>query len=422
MKKINRFLFLAVLFSSLNAAVPTWRQAMVKGQWNVIPAATLQNSGAAYTTHGTGNCGSCNVIRDWGGGILATRGLYVGSTFTAGNFLVVYGGGHTDYGGNEVLAFGSLDNNSPAWNRLRDSTAPHPVNVDTNATGDPVSRHVYNSLVYVPDSAKMYMMGAGFRFTDAAASPPLITYNFNQTSPNSNKPWGHKTAVTATFGDVAAYDPVLNRIWYHDNTAAGGGNVAYHDVSANTNTSGSFRSPLLSLGNPMSAMDSSLGLWGMWDRANGLGFFRNNGGVTNDYYRPTTTGNKPCRHSGSGASNNEGTMAFDKSRNAFVFWLARDSACSVQDRRNLFILTPPATSPYAGGNAWVWTRETPSGTTPTVAVTNSTFGRFQYVDAVDIRGYILQNDWTDSVYFYLDSSATTYSASTPSSFELMEGF
>jgi hypothetical protein len=415
---MKKLLFLLFAYTLAIPAIPTWRQGMNKGQWNVIPAATLANS-AGYTGSGTGNRGTGNMMVDWGGAVLVTRGLYIGSTFTNGTFLVPWGGGHTDYGGNEMVAFGPLENNSPTWNRLRDSTSPHPVNVCLDGSNNPVSRHTYNSCVYYADSLKMFCMGGPFRFTDGSSCSNLFVYNFNQISPNSNQPWSTKASLPGDFGDVATSDLALGKIWYHRNA---NNNITTYNVSANTYTADNFRSPLGYGGNAMSALDSARGILCYWDNALGLSFYRTNNGTSNDYYRPTTTGSTPYRAGGSGTSTNNCSVTWAKAKDLFIFKCQQDSgAGSTANVRSFWYLIPPATNPYAGGNAWTWREVTPSaGASPTTVEANGTFGRFQWIDNADIRGLLLENDATDSLYFYLDSTATTASTA-PAFFKALQG-
>src|SRR5947209_20519883 len=77
--------------------------------WLVAPntkmSAVTPTNGQFAGTWGTG--GPANVIAAWGGGALDTQR----------NRLVLFGGGHGDYWGNEVYAF---DIGTLAWSRLTD--------------------------------------------------------------------------------------------------------------------------------------------------------------------------------------------------------------------------------------------------------------------------------------------------------------
>jgi len=95
-----------------------------------------------------GNSGCQSVISAWNSAIADTkRGR-----------LVLWGGGHSDYLGNEVYA---LDLAKPAMSRLNE---PSPTtNViscpEAYVDGSPSARHTYNGLVYDPAQDAMYAFG-----------------------------------------------------------------------------------------------------------------------------------------------------------------------------------------------------------------------------------------------------------------------
>jgi hypothetical protein len=71
--------------------------------------------------------------------------------------LLVAGGGHNDYGGNEIFAF-SLQ--SLTWTRVSEPTAfpnRHPAIV--NDDGTPISRHTYKGIEYLPDQDSLFLFG-----------------------------------------------------------------------------------------------------------------------------------------------------------------------------------------------------------------------------------------------------------------------
>jgi hypothetical protein len=83
------------------------------------------------------------ITRAWGGAAFDTKR----------NCLMVFGGGHNDYGGNEVYGFclGSL-----RWSRLTDPT-PFPARSGfRNSDGTPVSRHTYGGLAYIASADRFW--------------------------------------------------------------------------------------------------------------------------------------------------------------------------------------------------------------------------------------------------------------------------
>ena len=116
------------------------------GEWFEVP-----NSQIASVPPGG------NVIAPWSGGAFDTKR----------NQLIVWGGGHGDYAGNEIYAF-SLD--TLQWTRLtepssiKDVKGCEPMMPD----GQPTSRHTYNGLDYIESEDKIIAAG-GFIWPCAMA-------------------------------------------------------------------------------------------------------------------------------------------------------------------------------------------------------------------------------------------------------------
>ena len=87
-----------------------------------------------------------NIVGAWSGGIADTKR----------NRLLVWGGGHVDYYGNEVYA---LDLNNLTMNRLNNPSTPDPGQtcVQTLSDGTPNTRHTYGGLSYITHADKMYV-------------------------------------------------------------------------------------------------------------------------------------------------------------------------------------------------------------------------------------------------------------------------
>ena len=77
------------------------------------------------------------IIDAWSGGALDTQR----------EWLLVWGGGHSDYAGNEVYAF---DLKTLAWNRLTNPSVADRARTATYPDGQPRARHTYNYIEYVP--------------------------------------------------------------------------------------------------------------------------------------------------------------------------------------------------------------------------------------------------------------------------------
>ena len=161
---------------------------------------------------------SCNQITPWSGG--AADDLH--------HRLIVWGGGHSDYAGNEVSVL-NLDG-TPAWERFTSPTMPVPYVWDgKNWEGlkpyfvrlhdggkyqfgaAPSSRHTYNTLQYVPYQNKLYSFG-GSLANVGYLSQEVWTLDM------SSRTWtmlGPPFSQSPTF-PTTAYNPVNGHIVMHD--------------------------------------------------------------------------------------------------------------------------------------------------------------------------------------------------------------
>lgn len=95
-----------------------------------------------------GNTGCRAVIGAWNGGIADTKR----------NRLIIWGGGHSDYFGNEVYG---LDLKTLTISRLNDPSQVTNVMScrESYSDGRPTARHTYNGLAYLSDQDRMFVYG-----------------------------------------------------------------------------------------------------------------------------------------------------------------------------------------------------------------------------------------------------------------------
>lgn len=172
--------------------------------WTPLPNTKL--SAVCAATHGfqgvTGNTGCSAITGAWSGGVMDT----------ARNRLVIWGGGHTDYAGNEVYA---LELDTGVLKRLNDPSPARDgcANGGLYADGKPSSRHTYNHLAYLPVQDAMFAWG-GSQFS-CGGSPAdgwlldMATLAWTKKA-STNGPGG------GTFNNAAAYDPNNGLIYMHD--------------------------------------------------------------------------------------------------------------------------------------------------------------------------------------------------------------
>lgn len=141
-----------------------------------------------------GVSGPAAVIKAWGGAAYDTKRRR----------LILAGGGHGDYGGNEVYAF---DLDRLEWSRL---TEPSALDAEDDTTdGTPVARHTYDGMEYLPDLDRVLMFG-GSLYRDGAARDSAI-WHFHPDSAL----WQRGAKAPLTGWPSAAVDPRTGHYFVH---------------------------------------------------------------------------------------------------------------------------------------------------------------------------------------------------------------
>ena len=142
---------------------------------------------------------------------------------TARNRLLIWGGGHTGYAGNELYAL-ALD--TLTMTRLNDPSTSLSNCTGAYPDGKPVSRHTYNHLAYLPNQDVMFAWGGSQwqcgSIADDAWILNLSTLSWTQKS-HAGGPIGNH------FGVGASFDPNSGLVYAHD-----GSDLFSYNPSADT--------------------------------------------------------------------------------------------------------------------------------------------------------------------------------------------
>lgn len=136
-----------LLGSSLAPQSDPW-STLQPGEWYEIPNSRLIDVAPAPPPPGI--IGPRGVMDAWSGGAYdSTR-----------DRLIIWGGGHGDYGGNEIYVFdiGTLKW-SLAWGPSPNIPPVGGSCSETYSDGNPASRHTYDGLVYLPTIDKFWGHG-----------------------------------------------------------------------------------------------------------------------------------------------------------------------------------------------------------------------------------------------------------------------
>lgn len=117
------------------SGLPSWLNAGAVNEWVTVPNGQPSTaSGLAPAVAGSMGSQS-GMVNAWGG------------AFADGSKFFIHGGGHSDYGGNEIGAI-DLSQESPAWDLLIERTPVADLLGGSNyyADGRPTSRHTYYAM------------------------------------------------------------------------------------------------------------------------------------------------------------------------------------------------------------------------------------------------------------------------------------
>jgi hypothetical protein len=142
--------------------------------------------------------------------------------------LLVWGGGHDGYWGNEVYGFDPV---TMAWRVVKEpspSITPDNQNQDPLADGTPVSRHTYDQMQYITHADVMWSYGGAIARNGFSTT---VTWTLDVTSgtwTNMAPPNGPLVAATGTYNAATAYDPESGLVLY-----ASEAGFATYDIDAN---------------------------------------------------------------------------------------------------------------------------------------------------------------------------------------------
>ncbi len=342
------------------------------GHWLEIPNTNL--SRVYPSPIPWGQTGPTAVMSAWSGGIYDTTR----------DRLIVWGGGHLDYAGNEMYAFNI---NTLTWSRLTEPS-PNPVPCALYMPdGQPGSHHTYNMLQYTTLTDSLISVGGGGYGSgcdNTYFDTKSITTDKYDLTTNTWIRAAIQPSAGNTIGRVSAVDSATGHIWTHG--TQGGGKLLEYDPAKNEWYTRS-NEVYLAIGStaaiePIRRIMVTAGGYG------GARQIKTWSLSQDDQYAsiPNTTGDTlPEYSSGIG-------FTFDPTIEKFVAWI---------DGATVYTLDPAT---------WIWTK-IDAATTNTVipsAEPNGTFGRFRYIPSKN--AYILVNSTTSNVFFYKMNTLSPSSA------------
>ena len=345
-------------------------ETLSPGHWYEVPNSRLKSVDPCPSNNCsyTGIQGQIHVIKGWNGGAFATGYGNRGG-------LVVWGGGHNGYLGNEVYVF---DVDLLRWDRVTEPVSnPSCSYFDAELqNGTPCSPHTYDYVDYHPGTNSFVKLGSASDHEKGGAGSPrvhLFDFDTNQWRRGARKP-----TFTSHTGASSAYDPNRDVFWL---LPSYGDRFSKYDPNANQWTE--YASEPMPI-DAVSAIDPTRDLFVSVEGR------QNKEIIVHDLANPgagvdvNTTGDRTMELSKSHG------FVWDPVNEVFVGWAGGTA---------VYTLQPPS------GNwrtqSWVWTRVNPAGgnsVSPTSPAQNGTYSRWQYVPAFNV--FVVVNDHDDNVYFY----------------------
>ncbi len=144
-------------------------------------------------------------------GVKAVMSKWCGAAYdTKRDRLIVWGGGHNGYAGNELYGF---DVNNMQWSRISEPTPNDQIieNVHIYADGNPSARHTYDGMSYIPEPFDvLYGRGSATYGGIPRGGPHTWIYEFK------NSRWVRtEDHPDHRVSELTGYDPISGNVYSH---------------------------------------------------------------------------------------------------------------------------------------------------------------------------------------------------------------
>lgn len=322
----------------------------------------------------SGSGGQDDIMESNGGGCLQQ----IGNTLK----LLIWGGGHGDYAGNEVYAFDLV---TKQWSALTSPSTPSGGSEASGKYGDglPRSTHTYSYLEYDPDNDAMFVSSIPVTYPNAQTSFQAFNFELASNSWDLSLPsGGPANPIGGSVGGgnvgVTCYVTGRGKIWYQP--ASSRDNYALWDTG--TLTWGDFQAGSgTHRGARVAVYDSRRHkVYGIGDMASSNIAIWDLHAGTNSTLQATTGTNAATIT----AAITVGAI-YDELLDCVIAW---------NGGQTLHVLNL---------STFVWSTLSVSGSTPSSPQAQGTYGRFRYIKACSqfpAGGYVVVNDNNQSVYLF----------------------
>lgn len=169
--------------------------------WFEAPSSHMRDVCVPASAGVAGIIGCSGVVKAWSGGAYDS----------VRRRMLVWGGGHEDYWGNELYGF---DLRTGTWSRVTEPSVPPDgtssaafFSQDPLPDGQPVSRHTYDGVEFLADRGVLWAHG-GSRARDGGGTK--LTWIFD-----GEGAWSQRAPGIGGFSLATAYDPVSAQVFVH---------------------------------------------------------------------------------------------------------------------------------------------------------------------------------------------------------------
>ncbi len=386
------------IFISINAAIANQVDELSAGEWFEVPSSQLRVLDPDILALSGYDRDFENIITAWSGGAYDSKR----------DRLIIWGGGHNNYPGNGIYTF---DSNSLEWVQEKAPSSFAGWNPESRfkvfpSDGNPVSRHTYDYLEYLPPPIDRFFSAGG----SALWQTSFLDFN-SYLYDFDNKSWSVDVGVVPNpdTAAVSGYDLIEQKIWLHGSAGTLNFLSSYDAVSATWRAHGHsgiepggnnsiavqwtgavdpVRRKFVAIGN-IGRTQNPLppGAIYVWD-INNEGYIR--------YRLKITTGDTEILE-----TENPG-FVYDPVSDKFIAWSGTTELPNeFDDKLDPEPYINPADLYILDMDTATWTRVSPSvnnSVIPTPATDQGTYGRFRYVPSKNV--FVLVNSVDENVFFY----------------------
>lgn len=330
--------------------------------WFMVPNTSLSSICPTYSDI-QGNSGCAAVETAWGSATVdSTR-----------NRLVIHGGGHVDYDGNEIYA---IDFNANPIAPVLVKDASHGSGVDSAVAGcseafpdgTPNSRHDYSGFWYLPNQDVYFMYGAGIASCGNFSDGNWI-YSPNNGAWTQLAPSTHPNTQQNGSIDLAGYNPTDGCLYFLENNIPNFWKQCYDNFAGpNWTALAKPSSAPCDTTNGSSTIDVSRQLFVCVGGGNLYTIALSNSATVND---------SSANGCGAAAGAFSPGIAYDPVQQLIVFWTGGSDVITYNASTHSC-----ATVTFSGG--------------PGAQLSNGTFNRFQYMPG--IGAFVLANGMSSNVW------------------------